>query len=208
MKYCSINGKSLTNLNINDRGLAYGDGLFTTAKIVDGRIELLTHHLNRLEDGCKKLSISLPNLSIQDALAKQLTKVAANYPLGILKVMITSGSGGRGYSRIGLNEDATNTIVMVFDYPQQYDALAKTGITLGVSKQKIGINPMLAGIKHLNRLEQVLIRHELDERHEDDLIVRNASEQVVEASCANLFYWIEGEPVSYTHLTLPTIYSV
>ena len=52
MKYCSINGECVTNLDINDRGLAYGDGLFTTAKIVNGRVELLNQHVKRLIDGC------------------------------------------------------------------------------------------------------------------------------------------------------------
>jgi len=193
MKYCSINGESTTNLDINDRGIAYGDGLFTTAKIVNGRVELLNQHVNRLVEGCNKLAIPLPISLSQDELTKQLRNIAKSYTLAVLKVMITAGSGGRGYSRIGLADDATNTIVMVFDFPEHYNELAKSGINLGLSKQKISISPMLAGIKHLNRLEQVLLRRELDQRTEDDLVVMNVDKQVVEATSANLFYWVNGE---------------
>jgi len=193
MKYCSINGTSITNLDINDRGLAYGDGLFTTAKIVDGRVELLNQHVKRLIDGCDKLAISLPTLLMQGKLTSQLKKIAKDYPVAVLKVVITAGSGGRGYSRLGLNTDASNIIIMVFDYPLLYETLAQSGISLGTSQQCIAISPMLSGIKHLNRLEQVLIRRELDDRNEDDLVVCNALGQVVEASSANLFYWLNGK---------------
>ena len=160
MRYCSINGERVKNLDINDRGLAYGDGLFTTAKIVNGRVELLHQHVNRLIDGCNKLAISLPILLTQDNLTQYLSKISTDYTLAVLKVMITAGSGGRGYSRQGLNNDATNIIVMVFDFPHYYDDLAISGINLGLSTQKISISPMVAGIKHLNRLEQVLLRRE------------------------------------------------
>ena len=82
---------------------------------------------------------------------------------------------------------------MVFDYPEHYNGLAQSGISLGLSKQNIAISPMLACIKHLNRLEQVLLRRELDNRMEDDLVVMNTDEQVVEATSANLFYWLNGK---------------
>ncbi len=193
MKYCAINGEIVTNLAINDRGLAYGDGLFTTAKIVSGRVELLKQHVIRLVDGCSKLAIPLPLLLTQDELTNQLSSTAKDYSLAVLKVIITAGSGGRGYSRQGLNHDASNIIVMVFDYPAHYDELAKSGINIGISQQKISISPMLAGIKHLNRLEQVLLRRELDNREEDDLVVMNINEQVIEATSANLFYWLNGD---------------
>lgn len=199
MKYCSINGDCLTKLDINDRGLAYGDGLFTTAKIIDGRVELLAHHIRRLVDGCNKLSITLPPSLINGDLAKQLSNVANNYALATLKVIITTGSGGRGYSRVGLNNDSSNLIILIFDFPKHYDSLSQSGITLGLSKQKIAISPMLAGIKHLNRLEQVLLRRELDNSDEDDLVVCNVTGQVVEATSANLFYWHKG------HLCTPDV---
>jgi 4-amino-4-deoxychorismate lyase len=190
MKYCSINGKTLAQLDTNDRGLAYGDGLFTTAKIVNGRIELVNQHVKRLIDGCDKLNITLSSLFVHDEFVKQLKYIAKEYTLAVLKVIITAGAGGRGYSRIGLNDSHSNVVIMVFDYPTHYDEQAKSGITLGTSEQKMGVTPMLAGIKHLNRLEQVMLKRELDSRIEDDFVVMNVDEQVIEATSANLFYWL------------------
>ena len=190
MQYCSVNGQQQTDIEVTDRGLAYGDGLFTTAKIVDGQIVLLDKHIERLTLGCQQLKLTAP---VMANLTEQLQSVAKAYPLAVLKVMITAGSGGRGYSRIGLSESATNVIIMVSDFPSHYSALAQQGINLGDSKQQLSSSPMLAGLKHLNRLEQVLLKAELDDRIEDDLIVTNCQGYVIEAISANLFYWLDGQ---------------
>lgn len=189
MKYCSINGIQSYELAIDDRGLAYGDGIFTTAKIHRGNVQFLKHHVARLLNGCARLAINTSSLG---DLASKLCEVAKPFELAVLKVMITTGSGGRGYSRHGLTPSASNLIVMVFDFPHHYFSQQVTGIDLADSLQQIGVNPMLDGIKHLNRLEQVLIRVELDNSDADDLVVTNIHNLVVETSCANLFYWREG----------------
>lgn len=190
MKFCSVNGKQQTELSITDRGLAYGDGLFTTAKIDNGNIVLLNKHLERLSQGADKLKLPLPD---QHSLREQLVSIAKKFDKAVLKVMITAGSGGRGYSRTGLSVDDVNTIIMISDFPMQYQLMADEGITLGVSDQHIGTSPMLGGIKHLNRLEQVLLRAELDARTEDDLIVTDAQNNVIEAISSNVFYLLDGE---------------
>ncbi|PKI16115.1 aminodeoxychorismate lyase [Colwellia sp. 12G3] len=188
MKYCSVNGKQQSNIAITDRGLAYGDGIFTTAKIVNGKVVLLAKHLDRLVHGCLHLKIKAP---CRNNLIEQLASVAKGYPLAVLKVMITAGSGGRGYSREGLRDNATNVIIMISSFPDHYQALVQRGINLGDSKQQIAISSMLGGIKHLNRLEQVLLRAELDDRVEDDLVVTNCQGNVIEATSSNLFYWLD-----------------
>jgi 4-amino-4-deoxychorismate lyase len=185
MKYCSVNGEQQDIIALNDRGLSYGDGLFSTAKIVNGNVVLLAKHIERLMMGCQQLKITPP---VEQVLIKELQSVAKGYAHAVLKVMITAGSGGRGYSRVGLADNASNVIIIVSDYPQHYNTLAKQGIILGDSEQKMGINPMLSGLKHLNRLEQVLLRAELDKRQEDDLVVSNCHDHIIEVTCANLFY--------------------
>ncbi|KGJ87698.1 aminodeoxychorismate lyase [Colwellia psychrerythraea] len=190
MKYCSINGQQQTEIAVTERGLAYGDGLFTTAKVVNGQVILLDKHIERLTLGCQQLKFTAPPMA---NLTTQLQAVAATYPLAVLKVMITAGSGGRGYSRVGLSENATNVIIIVSDFPSHYEELAQNGISLGDSKQQLSTSPMLAGLKHLNRLEQVLLKAELDDRIEDDLVVTNCQGNVIEAISANLFYWLDGQ---------------
>jgi len=183
MYYHSINGVQHDSISITDRGLAYGDGVFTTAKVVQGKIQLLSEHLERLTKNCDKLSIPLPDI---DKIKRELKVAAQRFELCVAKVIITAGEGGRGYSRDGCE---TSTVIISFHaFPEHYLTWQQQGIYLGVAQFKLGLNPFLVGIKHLNRLEQVLIRQELDSREEDDLLVLNCSENIIEASAANIFW--------------------
>jgi 4-amino-4-deoxychorismate lyase len=184
MYYQSINGEQEQHLLINNRGLAYGDGVFTTAKVINGKVQFLSAHIERLINSCNKLNISLPDFSI---IIDELTEAAQTYKLSVAKIIITAGDGGRGYSRQGCS--TSNVIITFHAFPEHYLLLQQKGIHLGVSTLKIGINPLTAGIKHLNRLEQVLIRQELDNRIEDDLLVLNYLENVIEATAANVFWY-------------------
>jgi 4-amino-4-deoxychorismate lyase len=188
MKFCLVNGIQQDYIDIESRGLAYGDGLFTTAKIQNGQIQYLTAHIERLSLGCNKLGITPP---ARDELIDQLNIVAKDYSLAVLKVIITAKRGGRGYARSKNNSH--DLIIMIYDYPTHYNELVSTGLKLGLSKQQMGINPMLAGLKHLNRLEQVLLRQELSARDEDDLLVTNINNDVIEATSANVFFILDGK---------------
>jgi len=192
MKFCTVNGNEKSEMSINDRGFSYGDGLFTTAKIIDGKVLMLTEHINRLVFGCAQLG--LPKFDSQQ-LRHDLTLVAKPFCHDVLKVIITAGVGGRGYSRVHSNkaESHLNIIIMVFDFPAHYEQWKKTGITLGVSQQRMGINPMLSQVKHLNRLEQVLFRAELDDVKEDDLVIMNINDHIIETSSANIFWWTNNQ---------------
>ncbi|WDE09796.1 aminodeoxychorismate lyase [Thalassomonas haliotis] len=187
MLYCQVNGQQTNILSVNDRGFAYGDGIFTTGKITAGCLELCDEHLSRLKFGCSKLQITSPDWL---KLGEDLRQIAVQYQTAVMKVIITAGQGGRGYSRFGTGEP--NVIIQVHAFPEHYALWARQGITLGICEQKLGLNPMLAGIKHLNRLEQVLIRQELDLRSEDDVLVVNLRDEIVETSCSNVFWQQDG----------------
>ena len=109
MKFCLVNGIQQTQIDVENRGLAYGDGLFTTAKIIDGKIQYLSSHVQRLLLGCEKLALFLPN-NIE--LAEELSRVAKPYDLAVLKVIITASRGGRGYARS--TEPKSDVIIMIF----------------------------------------------------------------------------------------------
>jgi len=188
MNYCVVNGVVQDHIAVESRGLAYGDGLFTTAKIINGRVEYLPAHINRLTLGCKALAITLPNVN---ALTTQLEAIAKPYTLAVLKVIITASTGGRGYARAANNN--IDIIISVHDFPTHYHQLHHHGLHLGDSLQQLGCNPMLAGLKHLNRLEQVLLRKELDECNYDDLLVTNINNHVVETTSANVFFYLDGK---------------
>ncbi len=188
MLYSSVNGQETKIISLSDRGLSYGDGIFTTAKILDGQVELLDLHIQRLQKSCQKLAIASPDF---EKIEQELIDVAKRYQLAVIKVVITAGQGGRGYSR--LDNSAANVIISVSNFPQHYEQWTKLGIEIGISEHRLGKNPMLSGVKHLNRLEQVLIRAELDHRPEDDLLVINIDDRVIESSCANVFWFVEDQ---------------
>ena len=183
MLHSEIYNSDQMSLPLTERSAAYGDGVFTTAKIVDGKVEALDKHLERLSLTCAKLAIPFND----EGLSAHLIKLASAHQLAVLKMMVTAGEGGRGYSRKGCCSE--KILITVHEYPSHYKAWQKNGIVLGKADTQLGINPQLAGIKHLNRLEQVLVRAELDERPEDDLLVSNCQGNVIEVSAGNVFWY-------------------
>jgi len=186
MLYCSVNGQQTNKIDVRDRALQYGDGLFTTALIQEGQIQLLKKHLQRLDAGSKALQIEVDLKSLEI----DLVNCAKSYKEAVLKVTLSAGSGGRGYSRVGVS--SPTVIIQVFDFPKHYHHWQSEGIALGVAKQKLGHASVLAGLKHLNRLEQVFIRQELDSLSVDDVLVLDIYDHLIEASSGNVF-WCIGE---------------
>lgn len=183
-----VDGQLADTISVSDRGLAYGDGCFTTALVMNGGVAMLPQHLNRLISQSKQLG--LPSVDLA-TLKVTIANLSVGVTIGIIKIIITCGSGGRGYSRIGVEQ--AKVIVSLHDYPQNYPQWQKDGISVGISEQKLGINPMLAGLKHLNRLEQVMLRAELDKRPEDDLLACDINNNVIECCSANVFWLKAGQ---------------
>lgn len=183
-----VDGQLNDSIAVNDRGLAYGDGCFTTALVQSGKVMMLEQHIKRLT--CQSQQLGLPNID-SASLEKSMIEVGLQIDFGVVKVIVTCGSGGRGYSRVGVEK--SKVIICVHEYPQHYLQWQLQGINVGISELKLGINPMLAGLKHLNRLEQVLLRAELDKRTEDDLIATDINGSVIECCSANVFWMTEGQ---------------
>lgn len=186
MLFCSVNGQPTSDISITDRAFNYGDGLFTTALIKGGYVKWLQSHIERLKQGCEALAI---NHVDWNWLSDEMNAAASKFDLAVLKVVISAGQGGRGYSRNGSTQH--NIIISVTDYPEHYQRLRNTGLNVSHSQLRLSHATMLSGIKHLNRLEQVLIRRELDQCNYDDLLVADVNGVLVEASCANVF-WRQG----------------
>ncbi len=177
-----INGIATEQLQATDRGLQYGDGLFETVAVVDGQPRLWREHMARLAYGCQRLQIALPDSTLLRQEAQQL---CADQPRAILKIIITRGSGGRGY-RIPETTEATR-LLAIHPWPAYPDSHYQQGITLMVCHTRLGCNPALAGIKHLNRLEQVLARSEWQGSDIDEGLMRDLHGDVIEGTMSNLF---------------------
>ncbi|WP_455818088.1 aminodeoxychorismate lyase [Pseudomonas cerasi] len=184
-----VNGDTRDNIDIRDRAVQFGDGCFTTARVQQGRVQLLAAHLTRLQQACKRLKISGVDWQ---KLECEMNFAATTRSDAVLKVILTRGSGGRGYSATGCSQPLR--ILSLSDYPAHYNTLRHTGARLALSSVRLGKNPTLAGIKHLNRLEQVLIRTELEQTAADEALVLDSDAMLVECCAANLF-WRTGNQV-------------
>ena len=160
-----INGIETDSLSSSDRGLQYGDGLFETIALRSGAVEYWEAHYQRLSEGCQKLAIKAPSeallLSEIGLLRRSVRLGASEYDFtqnGVIKIIITRGVGERGY--FAANSCEPTRILSLAPapvYPSDYE---KRGVKLKICRTRLSSNSTLAGIKHLNRLEQVLARAE------------------------------------------------
>lgn len=176
-----VNGQQRSELSVLDRGLAYGDGLFETMRVVDGHIALLDYHLARLRRGLLALRMDAD----QAAIVSELNALAGQLGDGVLKMTLTRGIGKRGY---GIPAQAQPTRICQSFAPTSYPAEnARTGIRLFECQTRLAVQPLLAGIKHLNRLEQVLARSEWSDTSYAEGLVRDTQGSVIECTMSNLF---------------------
>lgn len=192
-----VNGQLGGTISVHDRGLLYGQSVFETISVVKGSCALRELHLKRLMRGCQALNIPYDAESleheIQQACDALFDKPAEKHKTAaVLRIMITMGEGkksSRGYTN-PLNAEATR-VVSLHDFPFYPHNYWSEGITLGLSKVRLASQPQLAGIKHSNRLEQVLARSQWQtDWHEAVLL--DQSKHVIEATQSNIFLMSEG----------------
>ena len=189
-----INGIKSTCISATDRGLAYGDGLFSTVKVEYGKVQLWTFHLQRLQLGAKRLFFpDVDWLTLTDEV-ELLADTLKCKPQSVIKVIITRGSGGRGYSVKGCVQPLR--ILSIHDFPEFYTQWKNAGIEIILCQQKLAINPQLAGLKTLNRLEQVIIKHELEMNQAIEGVVCDLNGFVIESCSANIFVYLNEQWVT------------
>ena len=177
-----VNGVAQALIPVSDRGLAYGDGLFETIRVAGGKTTLDEYHWQRLCDSCQRLGITLNLPQLLDEVAAFLSACAAD--CAVLKVIVTRGSGGRGYNPQGC--DAPRRILSLHPLPERNPDPAVVGARVRLCQLRLA-RSALAGLKHLNRLEQVLARDEWqgDDFHEG--LLCDDSGHLIEGTMSNLF---------------------
>lgn len=160
-----------------DRGLAYGDGLFETMRVHRGEIPWLDAHLQRLQRGAQRLGIAPPDEAL---LRAEIAAMCAHRDAVVLKLIVTRGVGGRGYAP-PLHPEPT-WMLSLHDAPPPMQSVGIVWCETAFADQ-----PALAGIKHCNRLEQVLARREVAAASADEGLMCDATGNVVSATSANLF---------------------
>lgn len=181
-----VNGHAARTIALDDRGLLYGDGVFETIAIVDGRARELERHLRRLFHGCDRLSITPPGRSV---LRNEATQICAPVMRAVMKIIVTRGASGRGYRPPERSEPTR--IFMLTDWPDHADHYRAQGIDVTLCRTRLARNPRLAGIKHLNRLEQVLARSEWQDEYQEGLLL-DTEGHVVEGTMSNVFVIRDG----------------
>ena len=186
-----VDGAARDTIDVRDRGLAFGDGLFETIAVVRGTILNWSDHRERLSAGCAQLDIPCPD---PELLSQEILSVAANHARSVVRVTVTRGLGGSGYTPP--RQPAPTRIVARRAWPDHYAAKGTHGIRIGVASHPLSINPRLAGLKHLNRLDQVLASREVDRAFWDEALMRAPDGRVIEATRCNVFAVLDDELVT------------
>jgi 4-amino-4-deoxychorismate lyase len=178
-----VDGEAALGIDVLDRGLHYGDGLFETIACRGGHARFLELHLQRLAEGCRRLGIHYPD---RTGLTTQIRALAATAPDCIIKLIVTRGSAtARGYGAHG--DEEARTILLQYPWGAEDPAPWEQGVAVRTAQGRLGENPALAGLKHLNRLEQVLIRGEWTDPAIQEALVFSSSGWLVSGTMSNVF---------------------
>ncbi len=182
-----VNGEEGGLLSPADRGLAYGDGLFETLRVEKQRAVFAEAHFFRLFSSATALDIPLQQSELETGFARFLATCPA---CCVAKIIVTRGSSGRGYLP---DVKAPPTVIFsAHPLPSWPDSFQSDGVVADISGLRLGLQPLLAGHKHLNRLEQVLLRREQAMLSADELLVCDLDGHVVEGVSSNIFLVKDG----------------
>lgn len=187
-----VNGEPGGQLPPNDRGFSYGDGLFETLRCHQGRVHLWKYHWQRLERGMAVLGItcSLDRIEAQLELGKQfLTDNGISD--AIARLTISRGAGRRGYGAAGAGS-GDPTLVLSLDETTPWRA-RRAPIQVTLCNMRLADQPALAGIKHSNRLEQVMAARELSHSKAEDGLQLDYQDRLICAVSGNVFITVDGE---------------
>ncbi len=166
-----------------DRGLHFGDGLFETIACCARRPRFLPLHLDRLAAGCARLKIEFSRL---ETVRRQIRALAAEKERGLIKLLVTRGPAlARGYAVTG--DERATCLTIRYPWPLEDPAQAQDGVRARTLTLRLGENPSLAGLKHCNRLEQVLARQEWSDPQIAEGLLFSSSGRLVSGTMSNIF---------------------
>jgi len=186
-----VNGVSCNLISIRDRGLLYGDGVFRTLLVSAGHPQHWPLHYRKLQHDCQALGIDCPDFYL---LSEELNRLLHDHPDAVYKLIITRGLAVRGYAPAA---DASPTRIWdvspLPDYPPSRDSI---GVVLGLCALRLSHQPRLAGIKHLNRLENVLAAAEIADSELHEGLLLDQQGLVIEGTRSNVFLLASGKLIT------------
>ena len=177
-----VNGQAGELVDVSERALQYGDGLFETIRVHRCQPEFLSRHVERLAAGCERLKFPAMDWPL---LGRELKELAAQYDSAVLKLILSRRSAGRGYGP--LSGQGVTRIATLQPLPVWTANPAHSGIRVRICDARLAVQPLLSGIKHLNRLEQVLARAEWDDPAIAEGLMLSDRNRLVEGTMSNVF---------------------
>jgi 4-amino-4-deoxychorismate lyase len=181
-----IDSRATACLDPAGRVVQYGDGVFETLCVRHGVPEYLDRHMRRLKAGCERLQLAF---SDWQGLTAEVRARAGENAGAVIKVILGRAAGGRGY-RFAPEQPVTR-IVSTQALPAVPPQHSEQGVRVRLCELRLGLQPALAGIKHLNRLEQVLARAEWQQDYAEGLLL-DSNGRLVEGTMSNLFLVRDG----------------
>ncbi len=184
-----INGVPGDQVSVHDRGLLYGDGVFRTLRVIGGCMQCWPRHYRKLQQDCSALRITCPEAAL---LFEELRRLIEQRPDGVAKIIITRGEQtARGYAPVeNMIPTRILSLTPAFDYP---DRNYSHGVRLRLCDLRLAHQPKLAGIKHLNRLENILAAAEWSDLDIAEGLLLDMFGNVIEGIRSNLFMVRNGE---------------
>lgn len=179
-------GRPCDTVAADDRGIQYGDGLFETIAIRDGSPRLWDYHVERLHTGAERLGIAAPDAAtLRAELDTALGQAQTDTNRCTAKIVLTAGAGRRGYRRDG--NGTASLLTGIFDGRPFEDSLYRRGVDLWLCRTRLATQPQLAGMKTLNRLEQVLARNEWQDDSVFEGLTLDTDGRVICGTMSNVF---------------------
>ncbi len=176
-----VDGVASEVVTVRDRALHYGDAAFTTIRVHAQQPCWIDDHLQRLLLACSGLRLPQPDWA---SLRAEIDRAAAGAGTAIVKVLLTRGDGARGYAPHGASG---RRLVMSYAAPVVEIDPYVNGARLRFGDLVLSEQPLLAGLKHANRLEQVMARAEWNDSSIAEALLCDAAGRVISATAANLF---------------------
>jgi 4-amino-4-deoxychorismate lyase len=182
-----VNGVVRSEVSAMDRGLAYGDGVFRTFLARGGTALHWHRHYAKLVRDCAALRLRVPDRQVLEADVKA---ACGDDPRSTVKIVITRGPGRRGYGYAG--DEAPTRIVHAEPGADTAAAQREDGIKVRLCSTRLACQPALAGVKHLNRLENVLARAEWTDAGIAEGLMCDASGNMIGGTMTNIFIAANG----------------
>lgn len=178
----------------DDRAALYGDGLFETIAIRRGKPRLWTYHVDRVQLGCERLGIAAPAATdLEASLMSALGAAGLDTRYAIAKLVVTAGTGRRGYKRPATKPAIRIGLDTAAPFPDEF---YQHGIRVRLCNTRLAIQPQLAGMKTLNRLEQVLARAEWNEPDVVEGLTLDTDGRLICGTMSNVFARIDNQLVT------------